>query len=104
MTRVSSSRPRCFKSLTNVVMARSASLHFLGRPPGADDVVVSADAVMVPGAVIKLHEAGAAFDQAAGEKTIVGEGNFARFGAVHFVDGGRLLEISINVQERWFAF
>ena len=41
-------------------------------------------AVVIPGFVEELDKADAAFDQAAGEQTIVGERSFARFGAVEF--------------------
>src|SRR4029077_8389886 len=55
------------------------------------NVLVVASAVGVPAAVIELHEAHAALDQAPGEQAVVGERRLARSGAVHLVNVGRLL-------------
>ena len=75
MTSVSSSRPRCFRSLTSAAMAWSVSLqHFFE--------VLDQVAVLVPGLVEELHEAHAALDQPAGQQAVVGERRLARLGAV----------------------
>ena len=52
--------------------------------------VVNKIFVLIPGFVIELDEADAAFHHAAGEKAVVGEGRFAGHGAVHIEDALRL--------------
>ena len=76
MTSVSSSRPRCLRSLTSAAQAWSVLPQLSFRPC----VEV---AVLVPGLVEELHEADAALDEAAGEQAVVGERRLAGLGAVH---------------------
>ena len=51
----------------------AVDLLHLDREDGGN-VLAGADAVMVPAPVVELHEAHAAFDQPAGQQTVVGEG------------------------------
>ena len=66
MTSVSSSRPRCFRSLTSAA-------HGLVGVAAVLLQVVDQVAVLVPGFVEELDEAHAALDQAAGQQAVVGE-------------------------------
>ncbi len=61
-------------------MARSIVRHLIGRP--VLDVFAGVGAVEVPAPVVKLHEADAALDQAAGEQAIVREAGGAGLGAI----------------------
>ena len=81
MTSVSSSSPRCFRSL---ISAASGLIDLLGTSwQAVDDVVAGAGAVDVPAPVEELHVAHAVLDQPAGEQAVVGERRRARLGAVH---------------------
>ena len=71
MTSVSSSRPRCFE-----VLARGRRDGLVGVLALDFELGVEI-AVLVPAAVHELDEAGAAFEQAAGDQAVVGEGAFA---------------------------
>lgn len=56
--------------------------HFFGETVG--DAIVGSGAVEVPSPIEQVNKACALFDQAAGEKAVVGKGRFAGFGAVSF--------------------
>jgi hypothetical protein len=63
--------------------------HFVGEAFG--EAGAFAGAVEVPAPVEEVDEAGAAFDEAAGEEAVVREGGFAGFGAVGFEGFGVFL-------------
>ena len=75
-TSVSSSRPRCLRSLSRAAIGRSTSLALLRQ--AVHDVVAGAGAVHVPAPVEELHVAHALLDQPAGEQAVVGERRLAR--------------------------
>ena len=83
-TSVSSSMPRCFRS---VISAADAPVDLLGLEL---DVVLDA-AVVVPVAVVELDEAHAALGQPAGQQAVGGERAVARLGAVHVEHCRRLV-------------
>ena len=64
-TSVSSSRPRCFRSVSRARVGWSMSRHWLGRSRGQH-------VVLVPAAVEDLGEADSAFREAAGQQAVVG--------------------------------
>ena len=85
MTSVSSSRPRCFRSLTRAADGWSVSWHWLR-------ICVGQVAVLVPAHVIKLDEPHAALGQAAGQQAVGGvAAGLLNVGAVEVEDRLRLV-------------
>ena len=76
MMSVSSSRPRCFRSLISAATGLSIVRALLGQ--AVADVLARAGAVEVPAPVEELHEAHALLDQPAGEQAVVREARAAR--------------------------
>ena len=84
MTSVSSSSPRCFRSLTRAAEGWSVSRHWLR-------ICVGQVAVLVPAHVIELDEPHAALGQAAGQQAVGGEAaGLLDVGAVQVEDRLRL--------------
>ena len=85
MTSVSSSRPRCFRSLTSAADGWSVSRHWILS-------CVGQVAVLVPAGVHELDEPHAALGQPAGHQAVVGERALPlHVGAVHVEDVLRLV-------------
>ena len=76
MTSVSSSRPRCLRSLTSAALRL---VDFAGRRFSKSLLeVLAGAAVAVPVGVVELDEAHAALDEPAGEQAVVGEATACR--------------------------
>ena len=85
MIRVSSSSPRCFRSLTRAAEGWSVSWHWLR-------IWLGQVAVLVPAHVIELDEPDAALGQAAGQQAVGGvAAGFLDVGAVQVEDRLRLV-------------
>ena len=100
-TSVESSNPRCFRSLMSAAEALVGLLAEFGQ--AVDDVVVGGGAVVVPAAMIELHEANAALHQPPRQQAIVGKRSSCRVRSRTFYGYARVLWKYRPGRERWFA-